>query len=167
MAFEIRHTHKIASGLLLLLTAVVFYLSRDFPTGVGETSPAFFPRIIVALIAIFAIAQLIKAIRFDTEQTYEVTRSSVKTVGIAAALVVAYVVTMPYLGFLIGTILFLIVSMHFSGVERVRESVPVAFGLTLVLHYVFVGFLRVPLPDNAVVPIGRMLPTLWIGGVFI
>lgn len=166
MAFEISHTNKIASGLLLLLTAAVFYLSADFPTGVGETSPAFFPRVIVALIAVFAIAQIVKSIRLDNEQTYEITKEKVITVGIAAGLVVAYVVTIPYFGFLIGTILFLIASMHFSGVERVRKSVPVAFGLALALQYIFVGFLRVPLPDNAVVPIGRMLPFIWVSGVF-
>ena len=73
---------------------------------------------------------------------------------------VGYVVLMPILGFLIGTILFLIVSMHFSGVERVRRSVPAAVGLTLVLYYVFVAFLRVPLPENAFLPIRRMLPPL-------
>ncbi len=167
MSFEIRHTNKIASGLLLLLTAVVFYLSADFPTGVGETSPAFFPRVIVALITVFAIAQVIKSIRLDNEQTYEITRNHVVTVGIAAGLVVVYVIVMPYLGFLVGTILFLIVSMHFSGVERIRESVPIAFGLALALQYIFVGFLRVPLPDNAIVPIGRMLPLIWIHGVFV
>ena len=166
MAIQISHTDKIASGLLFVLTAVVFYLSRDFPTGISETSPAFYPRVIVGLISVFAFAQLVRSIRSDTGQTYELTMSKVTTVTIAAALVIGYVVTMPFLGFLIGTILFLVVSMHFSGVEKLRKSVPVATGLTLVLHYVFVAFLRVPLPDNAFVPIGRMLPSLWIfGGV--
>ena len=168
MAIHISHTDKIASGLLLLLTAAVFYLSRDFPSGISETSPAFYPRVIVTLLSVFAIAQLVRAIRFDTEPTYELDRERVTTVSIAAVLVVGYVVLMPILGFLIGTILFLIVSMHFSGVERVRKSVPAAVGLTLVLYYVSVAFLRVPLPENAFVPIGRMLPSLWIfGGVIV
>ncbi|XVH33238.1 tripartite tricarboxylate transporter TctB family protein (plasmid) [Haloferacaceae archaeon DSL9] len=164
MVIEIRHTEKIASGLLLLLTATVFLLTNGFPSGPGVTTPAFFPRLIVSLIALFALVQLIKAVRFDIEKTHEITASVVVTVGIAAGLVIGYVAVMPFLGFLFATILFLILSMHFSGVERLSRSVPVAVGLALVLHYVFVQFLRVPLPDNPFVPIGRMLPSLLLQG---
>jgi putative tricarboxylic transport membrane protein len=165
MASHIRHTDKIASGLLLLLSAAVFVISADFPRGPGETSPAFFPRLIVSLIALFALVQLVQSIQFDVEEAHEITLSNVGTVAIAAGLVIGYIVVMPFLGFLLSTIAFLVVSMHFSGVDRVSRSVPISIGLALALHYVFVVFLRVPLPDNPFIPIGRMLPSLLVGGV--
>lgn len=165
MTLRIRHTDKIASGLLFLLTAVIFFLTEEFPSGFGQTSPAFFPRVIVSLIALFALVQLIDSFRTEEVRSYEISPSVVVTVGIAAALVVGYVVLLPYLGFLLGTALFLVVSMHFSGVEEIGKSVPVSVGVTLVLYYIFVQFLRVPLPENPFVPIGRYLPSLWYSGV--
>ncbi|WP_255681370.1 tripartite tricarboxylate transporter TctB family protein [Natrinema sp. SYSU A 869] len=117
------------------------------------------------MIALFAVAQLINAIRSDEERSYEISASVAVTVGIAAVLVVGYVVLMPFLGFLLATVVFLVVSMHFSGVDRVWKSVPVALGVSLALHYIFIQFLRIPLPENPFVPIGRLLPSLWYGGV--
>jgi hypothetical protein len=115
---------------------------------------------IAGLIALFALGQLVKAFRTDERRSYEITPSVVVTVAIAAGLVVGYVVLMPYLGFVIATILFLVVSMHFSGVEKARKSILVSLGITLLLHYVFVQFLRIPLPENPIVPIGRLLPSI-------
>lgn len=165
MTLKISHTDKVASGLIFLLTAVVFYLTADFPAGYGATGPAFFPRVIVGLMSVFALAQLVKAIRKDEPRTQEVSWSAVKTVTIAAALVVGYLLTMPYFGFLAGTVVFLLMSMHFSGVDGFRTSVPVSIGVAIALYYIFVEFLRVPLPESAILPISRLLPSLLVGGV--
>lgn len=162
---KVSHTDKIASVLLLLLTGVVFFLTADFPSGYGATSPAFFPRLIVSLIAVFAIVQLIDSFRADEVRSYEITPSVAVTVGIAAGLVVAYVFLMVYLGFLLGTAVFLVASMQFSGVDRIWKSVTVSVGVSLALYYIFYRFLRVPLPENPFIPIGRLLPSLWYSGV--
>lgn len=163
MTLKLSHTDKVASGLIFVLTAVVFYLTTDFPAGYGATGPAFFPRVIVGLMSVFALAQLVKAIRNGEPRTAEISRSTVETVAIAAALVVGYVLTMPYFGFLAGTVVFLLVSMHFSGVEGFRTSLPVSIGVAIVLYYIFVRFLRVPLPESSVLPISRLLPGLLTG----
>lgn len=161
MGFELRRTDEIATALLILLTVAVFYVTADFPEGPGETSPAFFPRVIVSLITFFALVQLVRAIRRDTAISHEITWTETKPVLVITALVVAYVVTMPYLGFVLGTFLFLLVAMHYSGVERVRLSIPISALLSLVLYYVFWEFLRVRLPRNQYVDIEGWLPSLW------
>lgn len=167
MAIEIKHTDKIASALLLLLAIVVFVATADFPRGPTETGPDFFPRMIVALIAFFALVQLAKSVRSEVPNTHEVSRSVAVTVAIAAALVVGYVAVMPFLGFVLATLLFLVVSMHFSGVETFRHSIPISVVVTIVLYYVFVQFLRVRLPEGVLVDFGQLLPSLWIaGGMF-
>lgn len=162
MTLKLSHTDKVASVLVFVLTAVVFYLTTDFPAGYGATGPAFFPRVIVGLMSVFALAQLVKATRTEP-RTVAVSRSTVKTVAVAAALVVGYVLAMPYFGFLAGTVVFLLVSMHFSGVEGVRASLPVSIVVAIVLYYIFVRFLRVPLPESSVLPISRLLPGLLTG----
>lgn len=164
MTLELSHTDKVASGLIFLLTAAIFYLTTDFPSGYGATGPAFFPRVIVGLMSVFALVQLVKAIRSEP-RTQELSRSTVKTVAVAAALVVGYLLVMPYLGFLVGTVVFLLVSMHFSGVDGFRTSLPVSIGVAIALYYIFVQFLRVPLPESSILPISRLLPGLLVGGV--
>lgn len=161
MAFELRHTDKIATALLLALSALVFVLTADFPSGPGVTTPAFYPRFVAAMIALFALVQLGQSLRRGTASTHAITWERTKPVVVMTGLVVAYVGLMPLLGFLIATVLFLLVAMHYSGVERYRTSVPVAVGVAIALHYVFVEFLRVPLPRNPFLPISRLLPSLW------
>lgn len=165
MTLRISHTDKIASGLVFLLAGGVYYLTTDFPSGVGATGPSFFPRLIVGLMSVFALAQLVKALKQGNVRTQEITWQTAKTVGIAVVLVVGYLVLMPYMGFLVGTIAFLMVSMHFSGVEKVSKSLPVAVFVSIALYYVFVPFLRVPLPESSILPVSRLLPSLLYGGV--
>lgn len=159
MTRHLRHTDEIASGLLVLLAAGIFAVTREFPAGPGQTTPAFFPRLIAALIAAFALAQFGRALYDDRTDGHEITRAETKTVVGALALVVAYVALMPLFGFLIGTVLFLVATMRFSGVERYGRSIPVALALAVVLQYVFGEFLRVPLPENPILPIARLLPS--------
>ncbi|NIC00754.1 tripartite tricarboxylate transporter TctB family protein [Halobacterium sp. R2-5] len=163
MTLKLSHTDKVASGLVFVLTAATFYLTTDFPAGYGATGPAFFPRVIVGLMSVFALVQLVKATRKGEPRTVEISRSTVKTVAVAAALVVGYVLTMPYFGFLAGTVVFLLLSMHFSGVDGFRTSIPVSIGVAIALYYIFVQFLRVPLPESAILPISRLLPGLLTG----
>lgn len=165
MTLRISHTDKISSVLVFVLAAVVFYLTADFPSGFGATGPSLFPRAIVVLMSVFALVLLVKSVKREDVRTQEISWSAAKTVGIAAALVVGYLLLMPYLGFLAGTTAFLVVSIHFSGVSEFRKSIPVSIGVSIALFYIFAEFLRVPLPESTILPISRLLPTLLYGGV--
>jgi hypothetical protein len=160
MGVTISHTDKIASLLLLALAVGVYRRSADFPAGFGETGSAFFPRVIAGLIAVFALFQFGKSVTGGTIQSHEVSWPVVRRVAVVAALVVAYVATMSHLGFVVGTFLFLVVTMRYSGVERYRRSVSLSAAATLVLYYVFFEFLRVPLPESQYFPIRDLLPPL-------
>lgn len=160
MGTTVAHTDKIASVLLLGLAAAVFVLSADFPAGIGETSPAFFPRVIAALIAVFALYQLGRSVVDGTVRAHEIDWHAAGRVAVVAVLVVVYVVAMPWLGFVLGTALFLLVTMRYSGVERYDHSIPLSIGIAVVLYYVFFAFLRVPLPRSEYVPIEELLPPL-------
>lgn len=160
MPVEIEHTDKISSVLLLALAAGVFLVSGDFPRGPGVTGPAFFPRVVAALIAAFALAQLGKRLYVSRVRSYEITREVAVRVLAVLGLVVAYVLALPWIGFVPATLAFLLATMWYSGVESLPRATIVAVGVTLALYYTFVVFLRVPLPEGVFVPVRPFLPGL-------
>lgn len=166
MKVEVSHTDKIGSILWLLLAVGVFIVSSDLPTGTGETGAAFYPRVLATLIAAFACLQLGKSVYDNEVKGHEITATQVKRVGVIAALVTGYVLLLPWLGFVTGTVSFLVIGMVYSGARSPIRIAGVAVGLSLVLYYVFAIFLRIPLPENLFIPVEGLLPSL-MQGVFV
>lgn len=161
MALELRHTDKVAAVLLLGLSAVVWVVSRDFPSGFGETpGAAFFPRLIAASIAVLALALFARSLTEAERETHAVSTTAVGRFAVPVAFLVAYVALLPVLGFVLDTVLLLVALMWYSGVERFRVSLPLAVALGVALHYVFGEFLHIPLPEGTVVAVSRWLPSL-------
>jgi hypothetical protein len=160
MGVNLSHTDKIGSILLLAVAVGIFVVTADFPTGPAETGPAFYPRMIAVLIAFFALVQLGRSLRGEGVRSYELDRDVAIRVAAAFLLVVAYVLLLPWLGFVTGTVVFLIAAMRYSGVTSYGRMVLVSVGLTLVLYYTFVVFLRVPLPVSPIYPVSEYLPGL-------
>lgn len=160
---HLKHTAKIGSILWIALAAGVFVVTADFPRGPGETGPAFYPRTIAALIAFFALVQLVRSLERDAVRSHEIDLGAAKRVAGAFLLVVLYVLLVPWLGFVLATVAFLAVTMRYSGVTSVLRLGGVSIGLTLLLYYTFVVFLRVPLPESPLVPIAPHLPSLLVG----
>lgn len=163
MRITLSHTDEIGSVLLLLLAAGVFVVTGDFPQGPGETGPAYYPRMIAVLIALFALLQLGRSLAKGRVRSHEISRAVAMRVTVPFVLVVAYVLLMPWLGFLASTTLFLVVAMRYSGVESLLRSGGVAIGFTLLLYYAFVVFLRIPLPESPLYPVARHLPGVVTG----
>lgn len=160
MKAEIRHTDTVGSILWLALAVGVFLVSEDLPVGRGETGPAFYPRVIAVLIGGFALLQLGRSI-YESESTAHTIRSDrVTTVGAVAVLVAVYVLSLPWLGFVIATTAFLVVCMVFSGARSFLRISTSAIGVSLLLYYLFVVLLRVPLPESPFVPVRTILPGL-------
>jgi hypothetical protein len=156
MAIEIKRSEQIGAILFLILSGIVYYLSGTFPEGQGQTGPGSYPRV-----------QLARSLYAGESTVHEIRAPTIKRVGIVVALVVAYVITMPYLGFLVGTVAFLAVTIHYSGERNLRQIALVSVLVPIVLHYAFGAFLRVRLPENVLLPISRLLPPLplVIGGI--
>lgn len=160
MGVELRRTDAIGAVIWLSLAGAVFVLSAEFPAGPGETGPAFYPRVIAGLIALFAVVQLVRSLAGDDRRSHEITLGSTRRVVGVTVAVLAYVLLLPWLGFVVATVLFLIVGMRYSGVASPLRIAVVAVGLTLGLHYVFGVFLRIPLPESPFYSVARLLPAL-------
>lgn len=165
MGIKVSHTDEIGSVLLLLLAAGIFVVTGDFPQGPGETGPDYYPRMIAVLIAFFALVQLGRSRYEDAARSHEIELPIAKRVIATLALIVVYVLLMPWLGFVTSTALFLVVAMRYSGVRSHLQMLAVAVGLTLILYYTFVVLLRIPLPESPLYPVSRYLPSLVAGVV--
>lgn len=163
MAYRLPHTDLVAVAALLALSAVVFVVSGDFPAGQeGDPGAAFFPRFIAGAIALFALLQAADYLRSEREQLHEIDPGTAKRLVVVGAFPVVYVLLMPFVGFLVTTIAFLVAFMWYSGARSIPVVAGSSVGITLALHYVFGAFFRIPLPEG-IVPIARLLPSLWIG----
>lgn len=163
MVRRLPHSDLIAAGALLALSAGVFAVSTGFPGGrSGDPGPAFFPRLVAGSIALLAVVQAVQYVRSDRRTVHEIDAATTRRVAVVTAFPVMYVFVMPFVGFLLTTIGFLAAFMWYSGARSLPAIAGGSVGVTLVLHYVFVGFFRVPLPEG-IVPIARLLPSLWVG----
>ncbi len=160
MKAEIRHTDTVGSILWLLLAGGIFLASEDLPVGTAETGPAFYPRVIAVLIGGFALLQLGRSVYEAEANAHTIRSGQVKTVGAVAALVAIYVLSLPWLGFVTATTTFLVVCMVYSGARSVVRIGTSAVGVSLLLYYLFVVFLRVPLPESPFIPVRAILPGL-------
>lgn len=161
MSPQVRHTDKVAAVLLVGLSVGVFVVSRDFPSGFGESpGAAFFPRLIASAIALLAGVLFVRSVTSSDVRAYDVSATDVRRFAVPVAFLVAYVALMPILGFVLDTVVFLVALMRYSGVGSYWRSTTLALGLALTFHYVFGEFLHIPLPEGSVVSVTRWLPSL-------
>jgi len=157
---KISHTDKIGSILWLALAVITYVASTGFTSGAAETDAGFYPRVIAVLIAVFAVIQLVRSISIADARSHRISLANVRRVTTVALLITTYVLLLPWLGFVTGTVLFLFAGMVYSGSRSPREITIAAVGLPLVLYYVFSVFLRIPLPESPFIPVEALLPSV-------
>jgi putative tricarboxylic transport membrane protein len=144
--WAIRNSNR-ASGLLICLIAgLALFASRDLPYGsIGSPDAGFFPRSLSVLLLIFGTS--ITAASFGGRIEKVRLSSNTFRVMVAAIALCAYALTLDVVGFVIGTILILLLMMRGFGEMSWRASGLIAVG-SVVLAYV--GFLQlgVPLPKG-------------------
>lgn len=153
-----RTTEKIRSNPLapafIVASLVIIYFASQFPDG-GQVGPGFFPILICVGIIVFAVADLL----VDDETKLDFGEHDLKSAGVVAVLILAYVGVMPITGFLAGTMAFLPVILYYSGVESKAVILLISVLLPVSLFYVFGRIFLVRLPEGAI-PFSRLLPRL-------
>ncbi|MGE5618362.1 MAG: tripartite tricarboxylate transporter TctB family protein [Sphingomonadaceae bacterium] len=133
-------------AISLAIAAAVWLETADYPVqadisrGLG---PAFFPRLLGALIAVFGIVIILSALRASRDAASPLLPNAmpVALLGVMGA----YSVLLVPVGFAIATPLFLLAGATMLGL-RLQKGILFALGLTAATYLVFKVMLAVPLP---------------------
>lgn len=143
------------SIVFILFSLVVIYYTNQFPNE-GELGPGFFPIALSAGIILFAIVDL----AVDDETELDPSGFDLTPLIVVGGLLVGYVGLMRYTGFLVGTMLFLPITLYYSDVRSKSLIAAISIGLPIALFYVFSRIFLVRLPESEILPVSRLLPQL-------
>ncbi|CAM8650021.1 Protein of unknown function DUF1468 [Oxalobacteraceae bacterium] len=152
--------HDTLSGLALLILALIIAInSAGFPEIPGQQiGPAVFPRALAALLALCAVLLIFRARLPAPSQAWVQLGAWLQSpvhrrnFVITLACLVFYIVASELLGFLLCSVLILCVMFRALSVKP-SHIVPIALGVTLLIHTLFYKGLRVPLPWGVLSPI--------------
>jgi putative tricarboxylic transport membrane protein len=139
-----------ALGLLLALNG-----QRHFHSAPDELGPRFWPRLCLAVMLVLTAldaALALRAARRPGAADQVVVARVPENMGLlftGMALVIAYALATALLGFPLATVIFLAAFSYLGGYRRVPSLLAIAFGMTLVLLYIFVYLVYISLPLGA------------------
>lgn len=149
MEFQVSRTNEAAAVVLVLFALAAYFISGSFGSGIGGApGPAFFPRFVVIGLSILAIVQFVNASVAAGRDERDITNQNIIRFVVPSMFLVAYAAVLPFVGFLTATFVCLTTLMYYSGARDLRVVVLIGAVASVVLQNVFVGFLRVPLPEG-------------------
>jgi putative tricarboxylic transport membrane protein len=151
-----RLNDALLGAILLGFAGWVWWMTTFFPSFPGQDyGPNLFPRILAIGIAVCALLLVLRGLRhrgrlitFDDWVTEPARLISVLSMPAATLF---YILASDALGF-IPTAFLLLAALFLWFRTRIVVAVPVAAGMTLVLHWFFAGMMRVPLPRGLMDP---------------
>lgn len=141
-----RKINLAAAIIMIALSIFIINVSGSFPDTTGTLGPNFFPRMISGLLIAFSAAIFIISWREKTDEPIEPPQKSTLLIFVS---LVAYIISLPHLGFLVTTPLFLLLSGFLLADDirkwwkRILISSLISTGS---LYYLFAILLNVPLP---------------------
>jgi len=112
----------VAAICLLLVSLLVFWISKDFPsskTGIGVST---FPKLLAGLLIIFSIVIIIQAIKNSSfskkEPTFKEFKKGHKLIVAVIIILIIYIQMLEVLGFILSSFLLLITLMFVFGERR-------------------------------------------------
>lgn len=144
----------VAAICLLLVSFLVFWISKDFPsskTGIGVST---FPKLLAGLLIIFSIVIIIQAIKNSSfskkEPTFKEFKKGHKLIVAVIIILIIYIQMLEVLGFILSSFLLLITLMFIFGERRkiILLLVPLLF--SVILYLVFSKMAMVFLPEGII-----------------
>lgn len=147
---------SLLGAILLGFAGWVWWLTTFFPAFPGQNyGPNLFPRILATGIALCGAALVVRGLRSrDRAVEFEAWMRDMARVASFLALpgaVVFYILAADRLGF-VPTAFVLLAALFLWFRARVLVALPVAAGMTLLVHWFFAGLMRVPLPRGLMDP---------------
>jgi putative tricarboxylic transport membrane protein len=148
----------IAGLILLAISLVLLVKSFQLPSlPIVPVGPGFYPAIVLSFMAaasaLLVLQDLLKRRRAGAGDTGEAPRRNYRLVVIAFAIVGAYVVLLPVVGFRVATVLFVGALQAALGRPQTARQwgvlAAIALGTAMVSYFVFERYLLVLLPRGA------------------
>lgn len=152
--------NDLLSGFLLMLLAVAVLVNiSGFPTIPGQNiGPAAFPGLLAWLLLLCSVVLMVRAFRASLRTplielgAWMRSPYHLRNFAITTGCLLFYILASDILGFLICAFAILC-TMFWALQVRVKWIVPIALGVTLLIHTIFYKGLRVPLPWGILQPI--------------
>lgn len=142
--------NRIAAGVLIAFSLFYGYLTLQLPDRVvmGEPGSALFPGILTVLLLLLSGLLIVQDVRGKAlPRTFDIKITpGVRKAIIMFVLTFFYQLLMPYIGFIVSSILFFGVIMWLGGDHRRIPIVAYSVGLTLLLWVFFKEIFQIPLP---------------------
>ncbi|SEH41852.1 Tripartite tricarboxylate transporter TctB family protein [Halobacillus karajensis] len=133
-------------GVILIIgCSIYFYETMSFPSSdLQMTSPAFIPR--VYCILLFILSAFLIAGSFKREEGGGGSRPPFLHSLMAMGMTSLYIIAIPFLGFYITTVLFIVALLYFAKVKNYAVLTSIPIGTLAFLYLFFVKVLNVGLP---------------------
>lgn len=139
------------SGIVTVLVSVILWFALPYCIKSQVTSltaaigPDYLPRLMIALMGICGVGLILTSVAFKKDETIEVNVKDELRTLLFVAIILAYILLMPIIGFLLATIIFSCAALFFMETRK-----PLHYIVVIVLSIlIFVGFkygLMVSLP---------------------
>jgi len=126
---------------------------RDFAT----MSPALIPQIAFGTLTVLAIIVMISAIqtvRSGIGRPRDAELSGLRRAGIAAIIVVAYALSVTWLGYILSTMLMTAAMAGYLGLRNPLTFIPGVIIIPIVIRFVFERLLLISLPRSSIESVG-------------
>lgn len=133
----------------LVISAFVYVNSGSFAVEDGglAKNPAYYPRALALLLVILSAALIVKAVIQRDRGSAPVSRESLLNVGIIFGLILLYVLSFQFVGFIVSSLVFLVCGVRLYGgswKESILCGAPVTAGVYVVFHIL----MKVPMPQG-------------------
>ena len=139
----------IASIIFFIISGLFFVLTLDFPTGgqSHDVGAAFMPKVYAGFLFLFSLILLIQGIKenIKKDESEPMYQNIALVVGIML-LTIVYVLLIPYLGFYLVSVAFMILFLKLTKTTSLKIIFLVPVGANLFIFIFFQKMLHVPVP---------------------
>lgn len=140
----------ILSGCILIAISIYFLReSNSLPSSsLGIPGSAFFPRLVCFAFVIFGGILIIRSFKKGEAERKITLILKQDLIRVLAVILLCgiYIFSMPFLGFILTSILFIVLLMFIFQVKRIGIIILWGFLVTLIIYFIFKILLKVPLP---------------------
>lgn len=141
----------ISTGIVLIGIALFGYLTANqFSGSDAPYGPDFFPKLVLILLGVCSLVLFVKGI-MDMKTKQRVSRLQLDK-GLIVSIVLYVILLIVYInlffvtGFIISTIIFLLIGQYLFGVRKWLRLIVIAIIVPFILYYLFTVLFNIPLP---------------------